>query len=158
MEDLFNDAMQVHDGSYNDGSLRKPGGATGQPPSPRKRAGLKTLLAQLEESFPKYDEKAQGKHKSLTGGGGAKAVRKAVMSNFVQVSKLMAKYDSDGSGDIDKAEFVALITALLGNSEHSTADYESFFDEFDDDKSGSISQREFKAQMKGDAKPKPKPC
>lgn len=125
-----------------------------------RKTHLRVLLKKLEDSFPKYDDDGQPKAAAtLCGGTGAKAVRNTVVANFVQVSKLLAKYDADGSGDIDKKEFVALILSLLGGQTHMSSigkdDLEAFFDEFDADKSGTISQREFKAQIRAEARPKP---
>ena len=117
-----------------------------EPSFPSKRAALPDLLAKLEASFPTFQE---ARSSQLSGGSGVAAVRRIVTNNFVQVSRLLKQHDTDKSGELDKAELVGLVTALGAVTANvDTKDIETFFDEFDHDRSGSISVREFKRSLR----------
>ena len=75
------------------------------------RIALPELLSRLEATFPKYEPPDPG----LSNGNGVRRVRQAVVANMMTLSRLLNKYDTDKSGELDKAEFVGLITALISN-------------------------------------------
>ena len=64
------------------------------------------------------------------------------MPSAVAIAAAFAKFDVDGSGTLDRAELVALLTATGQGSPISTADANSIIDDFDDDGDGVLSLSE----------------
>jgi Ca2+-binding EF-hand superfamily protein len=65
-----------------------------------------------------------------------------------EVSNLLGKYDSDGSGEIDFPEFVALMAPIFKMNDRDSAIHDAF-NVFDSDKSGYIDAKNLLIIMKG---------
>lgn len=67
-------------------------------------------------------------------------LRQALANNFTHVIDLFRQWDSDGSGDIDRAEFARAMRQLNLTKDRGLSD--GLFNQFDGDGSGQITLRD----------------
>lgn len=115
---------------------------------------LNALLARQEGSLEQQDVPKPSRSDPRA----VQRLREDCTSRQIQLSHAWTKWDRDGSGSIDKSEFVLFIRSFFGKLAYQKDDIGAFFDELNAGRNTrAVTLRQFKIQLVGraaDSRPK----